>query len=103
MAYGADRERLSEQLRKAGRQLAPTGRPWWIGLSAAPGDRCATETPEDFDAFTRQIAGEFADGNPLLGVAIHDLERYQAFILGKVPGTGKCSAPKASSPSSATD
>lgn len=103
MAYGADRERLSEQLRKAGRQLAPTGRPWWIGLSAAPGDRCATETPEDFDAFTRQIAGEFADGNPLLGVAIHDLERYQAFILGKVPGTGKCSAPKASSPPSATD
>ena len=90
MAYGADRERLDAQLRKAGQQIAGTGRPWWIGISAAAGDRCPNETPAEFENAIRKLTTELSETGSVLGVAIHDLDRYQALVLGKAPGTAAC-------------
>ena len=93
MAYGADRERLGAQLRKAGQQIAATGRPWWIGISAAPGDRCTDETPEQFENELRKLTTDLSESGAVLGVAIHDLDRYRALILGTAPGTARCPPP----------
>jgi len=90
MAYGADRERLDAQLRKAGQQIAATGRPWWIGVSAAASDRCPDETPEQFENALRKLTTDLSETGPVLGVAIHDLDRYRALILDKAPGTAAC-------------